>query len=113
MIDWAWAADHLDELAGRIVQHFILAAISVAVGFAISLALSVLASRRAALRTPLVSLSGILYTIPSLALFAALVPVTGLSILTAVIPLVLYTLLIFMRKPKGHGRPDPAHAAVE
>lgn len=97
MIDWAWAADHLDELAGRIVQHFILAAISVAVGFAISLALSVLASRRAAVRTPLVSLSGILYTIPSLALFAALVPVTGLSILTAVIPLVLYTLLIFMR----------------
>jgi osmoprotectant transport system permease protein len=97
VIDWAWAADHLDELAGRVVQHVILAGIAVLVGFAISLALSILASRRAAVRAPLVSLSGVLYTIPSLALFAALVPVTGLSILTAVIPLVLYTLLIFVR----------------
>jgi osmoprotectant transport system permease protein len=44
-----------------------------------------------------VSLSGILYTVPSIALFAALVPVTGLSILTAVIPLVLYTFLIYLR----------------
>jgi osmoprotectant transport system permease protein len=97
VIDWAWAADHLDELAGRVVQHVILAGIAVVVGFVISLALSIVASRRVAVRTPLVSLSGVLYTIPSLALFAALVPVTGLSILTAVIPLVLYTLLIFVR----------------
>ncbi len=97
MIDWAWAIDHLDELAGRIVQHFVLAAIAVGVGFALSMALSIWASRRPLVRGPLVSLSGVLYTIPSLALFAALVPVTGLSILTAIIPLVMYTLLIFMR----------------
>jgi osmoprotectant transport system permease protein len=45
----------------------------------------------------LVTLSGVVYTIPSLALFAALVPITGLSIVTAEVPLVLYTLLIFMR----------------
>jgi osmoprotectant transport system permease protein len=97
MIDWGWAADHLDELAGRVVQHFVLAAIAVGIGFVISLALSIWAARRPIVRTPLVSLSGVLYTIPSLALFAALVPVTGLSILTAIVPLVLYTLLIFMR----------------
>lgn len=97
MIDWGWAADHLDELAGRAVQHFVLAAIAVGTGFVISLALSIWAARRPIVRTPLVSLSGVLYTIPSLALFAALVPVTGLSILTAIVPLVLYTLLIFMR----------------
>ena len=97
MIDWAWAADHLDELAGRAVQHFVLAALGVGIGFVLSLALSIWAVRRPIVRTPLVSLSGVLYTIPSLALFAALVPVTGLSILTAVIPLVLYTLLIYMR----------------
>ena len=97
MIDWGWAADHLDELAGRVVQHFVLAAIAVGIGFAISLALSIWAVRRPIVRTPLVSLSGVLYTIPSLALFAALVPLTGLSILTAIVPLVLYTLLIFMR----------------
>ena len=97
MIDWAWAADHLDELAGRAVQHFVLAALGVGIGFVISLALSIWAVRRPIVRAPLVSISGVLYTVPSLALFAALVPVTGLSILTAVIPLVLYTLLIFMR----------------
>jgi osmoprotectant transport system permease protein len=97
MIDWAWAFDHLDELAGRLVQHAILAAIPIAIGFAISLALAVWATRRPAVRAPIVSLSGILYTIPSAALFAALVPVTGLAIQTAVIPLILYTFLIYLR----------------
>jgi len=97
MIDWAWAIDHLDELAGRTVQHLVLASIAVVIGFAISLALSIWAVRRPTVRTVLVTASGVLYTIPSLALFAALVPITGLSILTAVIPLILYTLLIYMR----------------
>jgi len=97
MIDWTWMADHLDELASRSVQHFVLAAIAVGVGFAISLALSLWAVRRRRVRGLLVGTSSVLYTIPSLALFAALVPVTGLSILTAEIPLVLYTLLIFIR----------------
>ncbi|HSL97787.1 MAG TPA: ABC transporter permease [Candidatus Deferrimicrobiaceae bacterium] len=97
MIDWVWMAEHLDELALRTVQHFVLAAIAIGVGFAISLALSLWAVRRRRVRGLVVGASSVLYTIPSLALFAALVPVTGLSILTAEVPLVLYTLLIFMR----------------
>jgi osmoprotectant transport system permease protein len=97
MIDWAWALDHLDELAGRTVQHFVLASIAVGLGFVLSLGLSVAALRRPRLRTTLVTASGIVYTIPSLAMFAALVPITGLSIVTAEVPLILYTLLIFMR----------------
>jgi osmoprotectant transport system permease protein len=97
MLDWAWMADHLDELAGRLVQHFILASIAVAIGFGVSLGLSIVALRRPRLRSALVTASGVVYTIPSLALFAALVPITGLSIVTAEVPLVLYTLLIFMR----------------
>jgi osmoprotectant transport system permease protein len=97
VIDWAWVADHLDDLADRTVQHMILAAIAVGIGFAVSLGLSILALRRARLRAALVTASGIIYTIPSLALFAALVPITGLTTATAVIPLTLYTLLIFMR----------------
>lgn len=97
MIDWAWAADHLDELAGRSVQHFVLASIAVGLGFVLSLGLSIVALRRPRLRATLVTASGIVYTIPSLAMFAALVPITGLSIVTAEVPLVLYTLLIFMR----------------
>ncbi|MEO8272721.1 MAG: ABC transporter permease [Chloroflexota bacterium] len=97
MIDWAWMADHLDELAGRAFQHFILAAVAIAVGFVVSLALSIGSLRRPRLRTALVTASGVVYTIPSLAMFAALVPVTGLSLVTAEVPLILYTLLIYMR----------------
>ncbi|HJP89883.1 MAG TPA: ABC transporter permease [Candidatus Limnocylindrales bacterium] len=97
MIDFAWAIDHIDDLTWRTLQHLLFTAIAVGVGFAISLGLAIVALRRHRLRGAVVTASGILYTIPSLALFAALVPVTGLSILTAEIPLTLYTLLIFLR----------------
>ncbi|HEV8488888.1 MAG TPA: ABC transporter permease [Candidatus Limnocylindrales bacterium] len=97
MIDWAWIADHLDDLAGRTVQHLYLAAIAVGVGFVISFGLAIWSIRRRSVYGPIAAVAGILYTIPSLAMFPVLVPVTGLSILTAEIPLVLYTLLIFVR----------------
>jgi osmoprotectant transport system permease protein len=97
VIDWGWILDHLDDLAGRTVQHVILAGIAVGIGFVVSLALAMLALRRARLRAALVTASGIVYTIPSLAMFAALVPITGLTTVTAEVPLVLYTLLIYMR----------------
>ncbi|HEX5147516.1 MAG TPA: ABC transporter permease [Candidatus Limnocylindrales bacterium] len=98
MIDWAWVGDHLDELAFRTLQHLYLTAIAVAVGFAISFVLAVWSIRRRAIYPPIAALAGILYTIPSLAMFAALVPVTGLrSLVTAEFPLVAYTLLIFIR----------------
>jgi osmoprotectant transport system permease protein len=97
MIDWAWIADHLDEIAGKTVQHLYLTVISVTIGFAISFGLAVWSIRRRAVYGPIAAIAGILYTIPSLALFPILVPVTGLSTLTAVVPLVLYSLLIFVR----------------
>jgi osmoprotectant transport system permease protein len=97
VIDWAWIADHLDELANRTVQHLYLTLIAVSVGFAISAVLAILSVRRRAVYPPIAAVAGILYTIPSIALFAALVAITRLSILTAEVPLVLYTLLIFIR----------------
>jgi osmoprotectant transport system permease protein len=96
-MDTAWVLDHLDELGLRTIQHFGLAALAVGVGFVLSLGLSIVAVRIRLTMAPILTISGILYTIPSLALFAALVPVTGLSLLTAEVPLVLYTLLIFVR----------------
>jgi osmoprotectant transport system permease protein len=89
--------DHLDDLVGRLAQHLYLAAIAVGVGFAISFLLAIWAVRRRRVYAPITALAGVLYTIPSLALFAALVPITGLSLLTAEVPLVLYTILIFVR----------------
>ena len=97
MIDWGWMADHIDELVGRLGQHLYLAAIAVGVGFAISLLLALWAVRQRRVYAPITVAAGILYTIPRLALFASLVPITGLSLLTALIPLVLYTILIFVR----------------
>jgi osmoprotectant transport system permease protein len=98
VIDWAWIGDHLHEVAYRSLQHLYLAAIAVVVGFVISFGLAVWSVRRRAVYPPIAALAGVLYTIPSLALFAALVPVTGLrSLVTAEVPLVAYTLLIFIR----------------
>ncbi len=97
MLDWAWMAAHLDDLLGRTIQHIYLAGIAVLVGFGISFALAILAVRRRVAYGPILALSDVLYTIPSLALFAALVSVTGISLLTVEIPLVMYTLVIYVR----------------
>jgi osmoprotectant transport system permease protein len=96
-VDFSWLVDHLDELAYRTFQHLMLAGIAVAVGFVISFGLAILAVRRRATYGPILATSDLLYTIPSLAIFAALVSVTGISLLTVEIPLVLYTLVIFVR----------------
>jgi len=97
LIDWAWIADHLDDIGLRLGQHLGIAALAVAVGLALAMALALWARRTPGLRGPVTGVTGILYTIPSLAMFAALVPFTGLSLLTAEIPLVVYTLLILFR----------------
>lgn len=97
LVDWAWIGDHLDDIAVRTLQHLGIATIAVVVGFAISFVLSLWAVRDRRMFAPITGLAGVLYTIPSLALFAALVPITGLSLLTAEIPLVLYTVLILVR----------------
>jgi len=97
VIDLAWIVDHLDDLAGRTVQHLYLSAIAVAIGFAVSFGLAVWSIRRRSVYGPVVAVAGLLYTIPSLALFPILVSITGLSDATAVVPLVLYSLLIFVR----------------
>jgi osmoprotectant transport system permease protein len=78
-------------------QHIVLTVIAVAIGFVISMALALLAYRRGWLERPVMILTSILYTIPSLALFELLAPATGLTRATAEIALVSYTLLILFR----------------
>jgi osmoprotectant transport system permease protein len=94
---WDWVLGHLDDIWDRTVEHLILTVIAVGVGMLISLVLSVVALRFRWTYAPITWFTGVLYTIPSLALFAFLVPITGLSILTAEIGLVSYTLLILIR----------------
>ncbi len=93
LVRWDWIASHLDEIGGRLVQHVELTAIAVGVGFVIAFALSLLILRQPRLEGPVTWVTGTLYTIPSLALFALLIPYTGLTIVTAEIGLVSYTLV--------------------
>jgi len=96
LIQWDWIASHLDEFAFRLGEHVELTVIAVGVGFVIAFALSLLILRVPRAEGPITWITGTLYTIPSLALFALLIPYTGLTILTAEIGLVGYTLLIFI-----------------
>jgi len=108
LVRWDWVQSHSDEIAQRVGEHLELTIVAVAVGFVIAFALAMLALRVPRLYAPITAVTGILYTIPSLALFAVLVPYTGLSIVTAEIGLVSYTLLILTRNIVGGIRGVPA-----
>ncbi len=94
---WDWVSRHTDDIAAASRQHLELTVIAVGIGLALSFPLALAARRWRWLQTPILSTTGILYTIPSLALFALLVPWTGLSRTTSEIGLVSYTLLILIR----------------
>jgi osmoprotectant transport system permease protein len=96
-IRWDWITGNVDEIAAATLDHLVLTLIAVGVGFALSLLLGLAAYRWRRLYGPIAGVAGLLYTIPSLALFAVLVPFTGLSVVTAEIGLVGYTLLILVR----------------
>jgi osmoprotectant transport system permease protein len=94
---WPWVSDHLDDIRDRLGEHITLVLMSVGIGVAIAIPLALLSVRYRRLYGPVVAVTGVLYTIPSLALFALLLPITGLGRATAVIPLAGYTLLILVR----------------
>jgi osmoprotectant transport system permease protein len=96
-VRWDWVGEHLGEIWSRTVEHVQLTAIAIVVGFAIALGLSLLALRHRRTYAPITWFAGVLYTIPSLALFTILVSYTGLTRTTAEIGLVTYTLLILIR----------------
>ena len=97
VFDFDWTAKHADQIATRIVQHFELILVPLLLGIVISLILAVFAIRQRWAYGPVTLVTGILYTIPSLAAFAVLRPITGLTFITAWIPLTTYTLLILFR----------------
>jgi osmoprotectant transport system permease protein len=97
LVRFDWIVRNLDRIYERGVEHVKLTVIAVLVGFAISFPLGILSYRRRKLYAPISWVTGLLYTIPGIALFAFLVPYTGLTTLTAEIGLVSYTLLILIR----------------
>jgi osmoprotectant transport system permease protein len=92
-----WIADNIDRFVTPTLQHLLLVGASVAVGFVVALGLALLSHRRRWLIPPFVGITGVIYTIPSLALFLLLLPVTGRGTDTAVIALSLYNVQILFR----------------
>jgi osmoprotectant transport system permease protein len=93
-----WVRDNWSGvIQPALVEHVKLTLIAVAVGFVLSLGAALLTHRYRLLERPFVAFSAVVYTIPSLALFQLLVPITGLTVTTVEVALVGYTLLILYR----------------
>jgi osmoprotectant transport system permease protein len=97
LIDWAWVERNMSQIVDRTWEHLTLTGVSVGIGLVLSIALTVVVLRWRWTYAAITGFTGLLYTIPSLALFALLVPFTGLSGTTAIIALTSYTLLILIR----------------
>ena len=92
-----WIVDNFDRYTDPLAQHLYLVLASVAIGFVIAFTLALIARRRRWLVGPFVGLTGVLYTLPSLAVFFLLLPITGRGSTTAIIALTAYTLQIIFR----------------
>ena len=92
-----WVAENYDRYVDPVLQHLVLVGTSVAAGFAIAFALALLAHRIHWLAAPLLAVTGVLYTVPSIAFFFHLLPITGLGRTTAIIALTAFTLQILFR----------------
>ena len=110
LVRWDWIASHLDEIVLRLGEHLLLTGIAVSVGFAIAFAIAMVSLRWPRTYGAATWTTGVLYTIPSLALFSLLIPFTGLTLLTAEVGLVGYTLLILLRNIVGGIRSVPREA---
>jgi len=97
-MDWFLAnAALVGDLTGR---HAVLSAVPIVLGFVLAVPLGVLAFRRRRLRGPLLAGVGLLYTIPSLALFVLVPPLVGISFLSelnVVIAMTVYALALMTR----------------
>lgn len=96
-MDWSYLPNNASYIVSQLLEHLMLTAISVGVGFLIAFPLGLLAIRWPKLYTPILSITGVLFTIPSLGLFVLLIPFTGLSVTTPLIGLTIFTLLVLTR----------------
>jgi len=113
----SWFLSHTDQVWGLLVRHAALAALPLVIGVLLALPLGWLARRHRALYTPMVAGAGLLFTIPSLALFILMPLILGTGILdptNVVVALSLYTLALMVRTVAdalGSVPPDVSSAA--
>jgi len=94
---WAYLERNVDTLLLAAREHILITAVAVLVAVALAIPLTLLVREWPRLRMPVLALSGLLYTIPSLALIAGLWPWLGLSPWTVIAALALYALLVIVR----------------
>lgn len=92
-----YLATHAGRVGALLGQHVVLVGVSLAVALLIALPLGVVAARNARAGTAILAVTGVLYTIPSLALLALLVAALGLGTTTAIVALVAYAQMILVR----------------
>ena len=93
----SWAIENADVLWTALVQHMMLVGEALLISLAIALPLGIWSARRPALYALVLAVTGLLYTIPALALFALLIPFLGLGAGPALTAIVLYSLLVLTR----------------
>lgn len=96
-IDWGWIGRHGDDIREATLQHLEIVLVTVVIAVLLWVPAGVLLRGRRLPFAVSTSLAALVYTIPSLALFAFLVPVTGIGRNTVIIGLVLYSPLILIR----------------
>ena len=97
LVRWSWIGDHADDIRAALLQHVELTGVPVVLGALLAFPLALAAIRWPRLYSPILGFTGVLFTIPSLALFILLIPFTGLGLATPLIGLTIYTLLILVR----------------
>jgi osmoprotectant transport system permease protein len=100
ILDWNWISNNLsDEIIPALIGHIYLSSVSIAIALVISLPTGILVSRYRKLYPPVTFLTGLLFSIPSLAAFALLVAVPGIGLgpRAVIIALVAYSLLVLIR----------------
>lgn len=106
---WTYVVDNAGTLWEYTAQHAVLTVESVAIAAAVAVPLGILISRIRWLSGTVMGTAAILYTVPSLALFAILAPLLGIGRTPVIIGLVAYALLVILRNTvAGLDAVDPA-----
>ena len=92
-----WLLNNWDQVLEALGQHIVIALTSIGIAFAISLVVGIWAARREPVFHAAIAVSGILYTIPTLAFLALLIPIVGLGKTNAIICMVAFSLMIMIR----------------
>lgn len=104
-----FAIKHPDKLVEPLTRHLQIVLITIVLSLALAVVFTVIAMRYERLGALLIHLFSMIYAVPSLALFALLIPLTGLGIKSAVIVLVIYNQYILLRNfISGLNEVDPA-----